>query len=52
MSMVVYTIFFGTLAKMPSDGLPIRFYIYAGLLPWTFFSAGVLTNIGEQSDRK
>ncbi len=43
MSMVVFTIFFGTLAKMPSDGLPYPVFIYAGLLPWTFFS-GVLTN--------
>jgi lipopolysaccharide transport system permease protein len=38
MNMVVFSIFFGALAKVPSDGLPYPIFVYAGLLPWTFFS--------------
>ncbi len=38
MLMVVFSIFFGRLAKMPSDGLPYPIFAYAALLPWTFFA--------------
>lgn len=38
MSMVVFTLFFGKLAQMPSDGIPYPIFSYAGLLPWTFFA--------------
>lgn len=41
--MVVFSIFFGGLAKMPSDGLPYPIFAFAALLPWTFFS-GAVTN--------
>jgi len=41
MSMVVFTVFFGNLAKMPSDDLPYPIFVYAGLLPWTFFANGL-----------
>jgi homopolymeric O-antigen transport system permease protein len=41
MMMVVFSIFFGHFAKMPSDGLPYPIFAYAGLLPWTFFSTAV-----------
>ena len=34
-TMVVFTLFFGRLAKMPSDGIPYPIFVYAGLLPWT-----------------
>ncbi len=37
----VFTIFFGRLAGMPSDGLPYPLFSYAGLLVWTFFSQGL-----------
>lgn len=37
-SMVVFTLFFGKLIKVPSDGLPYPIFVYAGLLPWTFFA--------------
>ena len=40
-SMVVFTVFFGRLAHMPSDGIPYPIFAYAGLLPWTFFSNAV-----------
>jgi lipopolysaccharide transport system permease protein len=41
MMMVVFSIFFGRLAKMPSEGLPYPLFVYAGLLPWTFFSTAI-----------
>jgi len=41
MTMLVFTIFFGGLAKVGSDGLPYPIFSYAGLLPWTFFAQGL-----------
>jgi len=41
MSMVVFTIFFGGLAKVPSDGVPYPIFSYAALVPWTFFAAAL-----------
>lgn len=38
LSMVVFSVVFGRLAKIPSDGVPYPVFVYAGLLPWTFFS--------------
>ncbi len=40
-TMVIFTVFFGRLAGMPSDGVPYPVFAYAGLLPWTFFSNAV-----------
>lgn len=40
-TMIIFTIFFGELAKMPSDGIAYPLFAYAGLLPWTFFSNAV-----------
>lgn len=37
-SMVVFSIFFGGLAGIPSDGIPYPVFSFAGLLPWTFFA--------------
>ena len=42
-TMIVFSVFFGRLAKIPSDGIPYPIFSYAGLLPWTFFATG-LTN--------
>ena len=39
--MIVFTLFFGNLAKIPSEGLPYALFVYSALLPWTLFSAGV-----------
>jgi lipopolysaccharide transport system permease protein len=36
--MTVFTLFFGRLAKVPSDGIPYPLFAYAGLLPWQLFS--------------
>lgn len=41
-TMIIFSIVFGQLAKMPSDGLPYPIFAYAALLPWTFF-AGAIT---------
>jgi len=46
MSMVVFTIFFGMLAKIPSDNLPYPIFVYTALLPWQFFSNGI-SNAGS-----
>ena len=43
MSMLVFTVIFGRLAKMPSEGFPYAIFVYTGLLPWTFFSTAVST---------
>ena len=37
-TMVVFSIFFGKLGKIPSDGIPYPLFAYAALLPWNFFS--------------
>ncbi len=38
LTMVVFTLFFGRLAKVPSDGLPYPIFSFAALLPWTYFA--------------
>src|SRR5580693_9873363 len=43
MTMGVFTIFFGRLAKLPSEGLPYSVFYFAALVPWTYF-AQALTN--------
>lgn len=41
LTMVIFTIFFGGLARVGSDGLPYPLFSYAGILPWTFFAFGL-----------
>ena len=36
--MVVFTIFFGNFAKMPSDGLPYPIFAFSALVPWIYFA--------------
>jgi homopolymeric O-antigen transport system permease protein len=38
MTMLLFTIVFGTFANIPSDGLPYPVFTYAALLPWTYFA--------------
>jgi len=40
----IFSIFFGKLAKIPSEHLPYTLFVYIGLLYWTFFSAAVSTS--------
>jgi homopolymeric O-antigen transport system permease protein len=41
---IVFTIFLGQLARVPSDGLPYPLFVYAGMLPWTFFASAISTS--------
>ncbi len=38
MTMVIFTVVFGNLARVPSDGLPYPVFAYTALVPWTYFS--------------
>jgi lipopolysaccharide transport system permease protein len=40
-SMLVFTVVFGKLAKIPSDGIPYPLFSYAALLPWNYFAQGL-----------
>ena len=40
-TMVVFSLFFGRLARMPSDDIPYPLFSYAALVPWTFFANGL-----------
>jgi lipopolysaccharide transport system permease protein len=40
-TMVVFSLFFGKLANMPSDQLPYPIFAYAALVPWTFFANAI-----------
>src|SRR2546423_10035829 len=40
-TMVVFSLFFGRLGKMPSDGVPYPIFSFAALVPWTFFASGI-----------
>ena len=40
-TMIVFSLFFGRLARIPSDGVPYPIFSYAALVPWTFFATGL-----------
>jgi lipopolysaccharide transport system permease protein len=46
MMMVVFTIFFARLARVPAGDMPYPLFVYMGLLPWTFFATAI-TNAGN-----
>jgi len=46
-TMVVFSLFFGRLAKVPSDGVPYPLFAYCALVPWGFFANGL--NMGSNS---
>lgn len=52
MTMLVFDVFFGRLAQMPSDGMPYRLFALAALVPWTYFAtalgAGAQSLVGQQ----
>ena len=41
LTMAIFSLVFGRLAKMPSDGVPYPVFVFAGLLPWMFFAQAV-----------
>jgi lipopolysaccharide transport system permease protein len=52
-TMVVFSLFFGGLAKIPSDGLPYPIFFYSALVPWMYFAAAVqsATNVMVEHQR-
>src|SRR5262249_41945006 len=52
LSMVVFTVFFGRFARMPSDGVPYPLFSLCALVPWTYFAsaltAGSTSLLGQQ----
>lgn len=40
-SMIVFSVVFGRLAKVPSDGIPYPLFSYAALVPWTYFQTSI-----------
>jgi lipopolysaccharide transport system permease protein len=40
-TMLIFSLFFGKLAKVPSDGIPYPIFSFAALVPWTFFANGL-----------
>jgi lipopolysaccharide transport system permease protein len=53
LSMGVFTLFFGRLAKLPSDGLPHPLFYFAALAPWTYFATALssATNVVVENQR-
>lgn len=41
LTMVVFTVVFGRIAKLPSDGVPYPILVFSGMLPWQFFASAV-----------
>jgi lipopolysaccharide transport system permease protein len=40
-TMLIFSLFFGRLAKVPSDGIPYPLFSFTGLVPWTYFANGL-----------
>jgi len=53
LTMLTFTIFFGRLAKLPSDGIPYPVFYLAAVVPWAYFSNALLnvTNIVVENQR-
>ena len=43
LAMIVFALFFGKLAHLPTEGLPTMVFYYCGLLPWMYFSNGLIS---------
>jgi lipopolysaccharide transport system permease protein len=53
LNMLVFYVFFGRLAKLPSDGLPYPIFYFAALIPWTYFAYALqsTTNVVVDNQR-
>lgn len=51
-TMGVFTIFFGRLAKVPSDGIPYPIFVYAALVPWMYFANAVMQSSNTLLDHE
>ena len=47
LTMVVFTLFFGQLANVPSDGIPYPLFAFSGLVPWMLFSYSLTESSGS-----
>jgi lipopolysaccharide transport system permease protein len=52
LAMAVFTLFFGRLAHMPSEGLPYPVFSYCGLLPWMYFAAALQNSTNSIVDNQ
>ena len=41
MTMIVFSVFFGKLAHLPTDGVPYQLFSFAAVIPWTMFATGL-----------
>jgi lipopolysaccharide transport system permease protein len=53
LTMLIFTLFFGRLARMPSEGLPYPLFYYCALLPWLYFASSLqnATNVIVEQQR-
>lgn len=49
--MVIFSVVFGGLAKLPSDGIPYPIFTYTAILPWTYFQGAASTSVGSLVSR-
>ncbi len=52
MTMLVFSLFFGRLAKMPSGGLPYPIFFFCALLPWTYFANALTGATGSMVENQ
>jgi lipopolysaccharide transport system permease protein len=45
LTMVVFTVFFGHLVKIPTDGIPYPLFAYSALVPWSYFTHALTESI-------
>jgi lipopolysaccharide transport system permease protein len=43
--MLIYTVIFSVVTRVPTEGIPYSIFVYAALLPWTFFSSTLTTSV-------
>lgn len=52
MTMVVFSVFFGGLARMPSDGLPHPIFYYSAILPWSYFAQALTSTTNSMVENQ
>src|SRR6202007_3163838 len=52
LNMLVFTLFFGRLAKLPSEGLPYPVFYFAALVPWSYFATALQTTTSVVVDNQ
>jgi lipopolysaccharide transport system permease protein len=52
LTMVVFSIFFGRLARLPSDGVPYPVFAYCALVPWTYFATALTQAANSMVDHR